>query len=173
MEAQLAQQAGAENQVPVLSLSKKLLSAAKGTKSSTRGCLHSCCNFKGRRRSRYSRRLNSGAEGASERDTGEGGAGAGTGAGTGGRSSQVELKDIAEPSGPRAGQPAGQGYRVAPGGSLRQRLTDGGGGLRETTTNADNERPQPSSAPGGRQQQTQQQQAGHEQAGPSTSKGLS
>ena len=49
VEAQLGQQVNAESIAQPLSLSKKLLSAAKGTKSSTRGCLHSCCRFRGRR----------------------------------------------------------------------------------------------------------------------------
>lgn len=61
VEAQLAQQTQVEAQAQALSLPKKLLSAAKGTKGGTRGCLHSCCSLpkglKGNRRSRrYSRR---------------------------------------------------------------------------------------------------------------------
>lgn len=59
VEAQLSQQANADSQAQALSLSKKLLSAAKGTKSTTRGCLHSCCQLG--RRSRYSRQTAAGS----------------------------------------------------------------------------------------------------------------
>lgn len=41
--AQLATQASTDNQPPILSLSKKIKLAAKGTGSTTSSCIHSCC----------------------------------------------------------------------------------------------------------------------------------
>lgn len=114
VEAQLSQQANADSQAQALSLSKKLLSAAKGTKTTTRGCLHSCCRFKSRR-ARYSRRLNSGAEEEEERAMGR----------SKGADAAVELRDIeaATRPAPSSDQQA-QRDRGASSSSLRQRPTN-------------------------------------------------
>lgn len=51
VEAQLATHAKVESQPPIVSLSKKLKQAAKGTSSTTSSCIHSCCRPRRRRTS--------------------------------------------------------------------------------------------------------------------------
>lgn len=54
VEAQLSQQANADSQPQTLSLSKKLKLAAKGSTSTTSGCIYSCCRLRNRRSRRES-----------------------------------------------------------------------------------------------------------------------
>lgn len=179
VEAQLSQQANAENQAQALSLSKKLLSAAKGTKSSTRGCLHSCCRFRGRGKGRYSRRLNSGPEtqGNSANVIGDD-----DDANQQIRPTQVELRNINKPQQKHQQQQqlqSNQGYRIAPtdanlSSSLRQRSTGSSTGNRDattTTTITDGDRTRrPAPSQEAQDQAQHQSQHAHEQAGPSTSR---
>ena len=189
MEAQLAQQTSAEQQAQALSLPKKLLSAAKGTKSSTRGCLHSCCSLprslRGRQR-RYSRRpldddpastrgarqgpTNSASTGAHGRDKAKGGR---SSTGTGPtrhelQKTELELDDIeagSAKSSSKSGQlgPAASSLRQRPQASASASV----GGTISTMSPQDPDREQQQQ----QQQQKQQQQQQQQQAGPSNSKG--